>query len=81
MSPWLLGFGLFFVYPLLSTVYFSFTHYDGFSPPTFDGLQNWTYVFQDYPFFWPALRNTALAGRGAGLAAGRLRPRRRPAGH
>jgi multiple sugar transport system permease protein len=58
LSPWLLGTGLFFVYPLLSTAYFSFTHYNGFSPPTFDGLQNWRFVFQSYPFFWPALRNT-----------------------
>lgn len=58
MSPWLIGFGVFFAYPLISTVYFSFTHYDGFADPTFNGLKNWSYVFNDYPLFWPALRNT-----------------------
>ncbi|WP_250298463.1 carbohydrate ABC transporter permease [Streptomyces sp. A 4/2] len=58
MSPWLIGFCVFFVYPLVSTVYFSFTDYDGFKPPTFNGLQNWTYVFTNYPDFWPAMRNT-----------------------
>ncbi|MET9955624.1 sugar ABC transporter permease [Streptomyces sp. NPDC006339] len=58
LSPWLIGFGVFFAYPMLSTVYFSFTHYDGFAAPTFNGLDNWTYVFSDYPMFWPALRNT-----------------------
>ncbi|MEV6548108.1 sugar ABC transporter permease [Streptomyces sp. NPDC051597] len=58
MSPWLIGFGVFFAYPLISTVYFSFTHYDGFADPTFNGLKNWSYVFHDYPLFWPALRNT-----------------------
>lgn len=58
MSPWLIGFGLFFAYPMVSTVYFSFTDYDGFAAPSFNGLANWTYVFQDYPMFWPALRNT-----------------------
>src|SRR3954454_4998022 len=58
LSPWLLRTGLFFIYPLVSTLYFSFTHYDGFSPPTFVGLDNWKFVFRDYPFFWPALRNT-----------------------
>ncbi|MFE0255245.1 carbohydrate ABC transporter permease [Streptomyces sp. NPDC059010] len=58
LSPWLIGFTLFFAYPLISTVYFSFMHYDGFRPPTFSGAKNWTYVFQDYPYFWPALRNT-----------------------
>ena len=58
LSPWLIGFAVFFAYPLISTVYFSFMHYDGFKPPTWSGLKNWTYVFSDYPFFWPALRNT-----------------------
>jgi len=58
LSPWLLGTGLFFVYPLTSTLYFSFTHYNGFGTPTWDGLDNWRFVLRDYPFFWPALRNT-----------------------
>ncbi|MEC4571883.1 carbohydrate ABC transporter permease [Streptomyces virginiae] len=58
MSPWLIGFSVFFVYPLLSTVYFSFTRYDGFRRPVPSGLDNWSYVFTDYPLFWPAMRNT-----------------------
>ncbi|MBV6697584.1 carbohydrate ABC transporter permease [Kitasatospora aureofaciens] len=58
LSPWLIGFGVFFLYPLISTVYFSFMKYDGFSAPTFNGLKNWDYVFNDYPFFWQGLRNT-----------------------
>jgi multiple sugar transport system permease protein len=58
LSPWLLGTGLFFLYPLATTGYLSFTRYDGFLSPTWNGLDNWRYVFQDYPFFWPAMRNT-----------------------
>jgi multiple sugar transport system permease protein len=58
LSPWLIGFAVFFAYPMISTVYFSFMHYDGFRPPTWSGTKNWTYVFEHYPFFWPALRNT-----------------------
>jgi multiple sugar transport system permease protein len=58
LSPWLLGTGLFFLYPLFSTLYFSFTKYDGFNPPVWRGMDNWKYVFENYPFFWPALRNT-----------------------
>ncbi|GLW69532.1 sugar ABC transporter permease [Kitasatospora phosalacinea] len=58
LSPWLVGFGFFFLYPLISTVYFSFMHYDGFTAPTFAGLQNWTYVFTDYPSFWTGMGNT-----------------------
>ncbi|WP_143666414.1 carbohydrate ABC transporter permease, partial [Streptomyces reticuliscabiei] len=58
LSPWLIGFTVFFAYPMISTVYFSFMHYDGFKPPTWVGTKNWKYVFESYPFFWPALRNT-----------------------
>ncbi|GGO81004.1 carbohydrate ABC transporter permease [Wenjunlia tyrosinilytica] len=58
LSPWLIGFSVFFVYPLVSTVYFSFMKYDGFKPPVWNGVDNWKYVFSDYPFFWPALWNT-----------------------
>ena len=58
LSPWLIGVGLFFGYPLAATVYFSFMKYDGVTPPTWNGLDNWKYVFTDYPFFWPAMRNT-----------------------
>jgi multiple sugar transport system permease protein len=58
LSPWLLGTGLFFIYPLVTTAWLSFTHYDGFTSPVWTGWENWRYVFRDYPFFWPALRNT-----------------------
>ncbi|MFD4690688.1 carbohydrate ABC transporter permease [Streptomyces sp. NPDC058463] len=58
MSPWLIGFTVFFAYPMVSTVYFSFMKYDGFGVPSFNGAANWTYVFSDYPMFWPSLRNT-----------------------
>ncbi|MFC5804194.1 carbohydrate ABC transporter permease [Streptomyces formicae] len=57
LSPWLVGFSVFFAYPLISTVYFSFMKYDGFTAPTWVGLKNWVYVLQDNPFFWPSLRN------------------------
>ncbi|MER6994941.1 sugar ABC transporter permease [Streptomyces sp. NPDC000410] len=57
LSPWLVGFSVFFAYPLIATVHFSFMEYDGFTPPRWVGLKNWAYVFQDSPFFWPALRN------------------------
>ncbi|MCB5179121.1 carbohydrate ABC transporter permease [Streptomyces antimicrobicus] len=84
LSPWLIGCGVFFAYPLLSTVYFSFTKYDGFRPPAFNGLDNWTYLFTGYPLFWPAMRNTlwlvvvvvtcrTLFGLGIGLLITRIR--------
>jgi multiple sugar transport system permease protein len=56
--PWLIGFAVFFAYPLVSTVWFSFTHYDQINPPTWVGLRNWRYVLQ-LGQFWQALSNTA----------------------
>ena len=40
LSPWLLGTGMFFVYPLVITAWLSFTRYDGFVSPAWDGLDN-----------------------------------------
>ncbi|MFE7764005.1 carbohydrate ABC transporter permease [Streptomyces sp. NPDC057438] len=84
LAPWLIGFGVFFAYPLVSTVYFSLMKYDGFGTPVFRGLGNWSYVFEDYPLFWPALRNTlwlvlvmvtcrVLFGLGVGLLITKIR--------
>ncbi|MEU5429716.1 sugar ABC transporter permease [Streptomyces olivoreticuli] len=58
LSPWLVGFTVFFGYPLLATVYFSFMHYNQIQSPTFVGLRNWRYVLEQMPLFGPALWNT-----------------------
>ncbi|MEV5243261.1 sugar ABC transporter permease [Streptomyces cinnamoneus] len=58
LSPWLAGFTVFFGYPLIATVYFSFMHYNQIQAPTFVGLRNWTYVLRQMPLFGPALWNT-----------------------
>ncbi|KIF72233.1 sugar ABC transporter permease [Streptomyces sp. AcH 505] len=58
LSPWLIGFSVFFGYPLIATVYFSFMHYNQIKSPTFVGLRNWKYVLDQMPLFGPALWNT-----------------------
>lgn len=58
LSPWLIGFTLFFGYPLVATVYFSFMHYNQIEEPSFVGLRNWKYVLTQMPLFGPALWNT-----------------------
>ncbi|MGY1439738.1 carbohydrate ABC transporter permease [Streptomyces reniochalinae] len=58
LSPWLVGFSVFFGYPLAATVYFSFMHYNQIKQPEFVGLRNWSYVFTQMPLFGPALWNT-----------------------
>ena len=38
--PWLIGFLVFALYPILSSLYYSFTDYDIISSPKFIGLDN-----------------------------------------
>jgi multiple sugar transport system permease protein len=58
MSPWLVGFSVFFGYPLVMSVYLSFTHYDLLSSPRWIGLANYRYLFGKDQQVWPAVRNT-----------------------
>jgi multiple sugar transport system permease protein len=59
MSPWLIGFTLFFGYPLVMSVYLSFNHYDLLSPPRWVGLANYRYMFSgNDPQVRPAILNT-----------------------
>ncbi|GAA0997441.1 sugar ABC transporter permease [Acrocarpospora macrocephala] len=56
LSPWLTGFAVFFLYPLLATVYFSFHRYDLFTLE-FIGLDNYRYLLRD-PRALVAIQNT-----------------------
>jgi multiple sugar transport system permease protein len=58
MSPWIIGFAVFFVYPLIATLYFSFTRYDLLSPPQFVGLRNYRFFFFEDPNSLKSVRNT-----------------------
>ena len=58
MAPWIIGFSVFFGYPLLMSVYLSFTHYDLLSPPKWIGLANYKYLFNDDPQVGSAVKNT-----------------------
>jgi multiple sugar transport system permease protein len=57
MSPWVVGFSVFFGYPLVTTAYLSFTHYDLLSSPRWVGLANYRFMMRD-PNFWPGVRNS-----------------------
>src|SRR5438132_11495270 len=57
MSPWLVGFSVFFGYPLVMSAYLSFNHYDLLSPPRWVGLANYRYLFGTDAQVWPAVRN------------------------
>ena len=58
MSPWIVGFCVFFGYPLVMSVYLSFTHYDLLSSPKWIGWANYKYLFTQDPQVGPAVRNT-----------------------
>lgn len=49
--PWLIGFLVFALYPILSSLYYSFTDYDIISSPKFIGLDNFRELFQDELFY------------------------------
>src|SRR5207247_6611868 len=60
MSPWIVGFSVFFGYPLVMSAYLSFTHYDLLSPPRWVGLANYRYMFNVDPQFWTSVQNTVI---------------------
>ncbi|TML68562.1 MAG: sugar ABC transporter permease [Actinobacteria bacterium] len=47
LSPWIVGFAVFIAYPLVMSVYLSFTHYDLLNAPRWIGLANYKYMFGD----------------------------------
>lgn len=54
ISPWIIGFLVFALYPILSSLYFSFTDYDIIHPPKFIGLANYTEMFHN-DLFWKSV--------------------------
>src|SRR3990172_5832743 len=60
LSPWLVTLILFWLFPLIYSLYLSFTDYAILNPhPNFIGAQNYFKLFSD-PDFLTALKNTSL---------------------
>ncbi|MCD5322841.1 MULTISPECIES: carbohydrate ABC transporter permease [Pontibacillus] len=57
VSPYLLQFLVFLLFPLVASLYFSFSKYDMLNPPEWIGIENYTTLVQD-PVFHKALWNT-----------------------
>lgn len=58
VSPWLLGFLIWIIYPLASSLYYSFTRYDLIRPPVFIGFKNYIDLFTTDPHFKVVIPNT-----------------------
>lgn len=57
ISPWIAGFLIFLVYPIIYTIRISFTKYSGFGTPKWIGIDNYRRMVHD-PIFWKAIYNT-----------------------
>ncbi len=59
LSPFLIGFVALLAYPLLASLYYSFTNYPLLRGPVWAGLWNYRLLLDD-PLFWKSLRVTAI---------------------
>jgi len=60
IAPWLLGFLLFVLGPMLASLGISFTRWDLLSPAKLIGLDNYEKLFTRDPLFWQSLKVTAV---------------------
>jgi multiple sugar transport system permease protein len=59
ISPFLIGFAVFTLYPLIASFYLSFTNFNLLSDPTWVGLENYSRAFTEDNLFWSSLERTA----------------------
>ena len=57
--PWLIGFLLFGLYPIVMSAYYSFTDFSAIKDPVWVGLKNYQDLLKD-KLFWQSLQNTIL---------------------
>ena len=60
ISPWLVGFLIFTLYPIIASLYYSFCDYRVLQPPHWVGLRNYIELFTDKDYFRASLVNTAF---------------------
>lgn len=63
ISPWIVGFLIFTLGPMLASAYYSLTSWDLIGTPQFVGLRNYQRLWLD-PLFWQALKVTSLYALG-----------------
>ncbi len=58
LTPWLIGFTLFLLGPILASLWLSLTSFDGLNAPKWIGLANYTEMLSRDPMFWNSLKVT-----------------------
>ena len=64
IAPWLIGFLVFLAYPMLRSLYLSFTSYNLVAEPVWVGLRNYERIVADADF-WQALKVTFIYALGS----------------
>lgn len=59
-SPWLIGFLLFTVGPMIASSFFAFTEYDVLTPPKWVGWANFDKALTDDPKVWQSVKVTTI---------------------
>lgn len=57
--PWILGFLIFSLYPIIMSAYYSFTNFSAIKDPVWVGLKNYRMLMKDR-LFWKSLNNTLV---------------------
>ncbi|MBV7335302.1 sugar ABC transporter permease [Chloroflexi bacterium TSY] len=60
LSPWIIGFLLFTLGPILASIYLGFTQWNIATPAKWVGLANYERMFTSDPLFWTAVKVTLL---------------------
>ncbi|HZS94420.1 MAG TPA: sugar ABC transporter permease [Chloroflexota bacterium] len=60
ISPWIIGFLIFTLIPIVLSIYFSFTRYNVLTPAHWVGLQNYRQLLTKDPVFVLSIKNTLI---------------------
>jgi multiple sugar transport system permease protein len=60
ISPWIIGFILFYLGPVIASFYFSLTNWDLLTAPKFIGFQNYVKIFTRDPLYLQSLKVTLI---------------------
>ncbi|WP_227394856.1 carbohydrate ABC transporter permease [Jeotgalibacillus aurantiacus] len=61
VSPFFILFAIFGLFPMLFSFYLAFFKWNGLGEMTFNGINNFTIIFND-PIFWKSIYNTVVIG-------------------
>src|SRR4051794_14189809 len=58
ISPYFIFYGIFGLFPIIFSLYISFTNWNGFGEMNFVGLKNYLYLFDPSSYFFKSVGNT-----------------------